>query len=50
MQQLAIDIQPVRVSSRTAGFSGRTETRWVAAADEDEESEDEAAETRESAS
>lgn len=46
MQKLAIDIQPVRVSARTAGFSAAAETRRVATADEDDEAEDEAAITR----
>ena len=36
MQKLAIDIQPVRVSSRTSGFSVLTETREVSVPDEDE--------------
>lgn len=46
MQKLAIDIQPVRVSAKTAGFSlavaSRTATHPVADEDEDEE-EDEVA-------
>jgi hypothetical protein len=43
MQKLAIDIQPVRVSSRTSGFNTVTETRPVAVPLEDEDEEDEAA-------
>lgn len=44
MQKLAIDIQPLRVSKKTAGFSPLTEVRPVAvpSVDEDDE-EDEAA-------
>jgi hypothetical protein len=41
--KLARDIQPVRVSCRTAGFSTVTDARQVAVADEDDEAEDEAA-------
>jgi len=37
MQKLAIDIQPVRVSSRTAGFSTLVEGRPVTMPAEDEE-------------
>ena len=42
MQSLAIDLQPVRVSSRTAGFSTLSETHKVSSPDE-EEFENEAA-------
>jgi hypothetical protein len=48
MQKLAIDIQPVRVSSRTKGFSSVTEARPVTVPIEDED--EEAARTSESAS
>lgn len=43
MQNLAIEIQPVRVSARTAGFSPLVDTSRVAEADDDDCSEDEAA-------
>jgi hypothetical protein len=43
MQNLAIDIQPVRVSSRTAGFSTLVEPRRVAVADENDDADGEAA-------
>lgn len=43
MQRLAIDIQPVRISSRTAGFSAITDARSTQTTDGDEEVEDEAA-------
>ncbi len=42
MEKLAIDIQPVRVSARTRGFSAIPESRPVVVPDEDDE-EDEAA-------
>jgi len=43
MQRLAIDIQPVRISSRTAGFSALTDARGTQTCDSDEGIEDEAA-------
>jgi len=39
MQKLAIDIQPVRVSARTSGFSAWPEARPVAVPGEDEDEE-----------
>ena len=50
MQKLAIDIQPVRVSSRTKGFSTVTEACPVTVPVEDEDEEDEAARSGESVS
>jgi hypothetical protein len=43
MQRLAIDIHPVRISSRTAGFSAVTDARGTRTTDGDEDAEDEAA-------
>jgi hypothetical protein len=43
MQKLAIDIQPVRISSRTAGFSALTDARGTQTTDNDDDLEDEAA-------
>jgi hypothetical protein len=43
MQKLAIHVNPVRVSSRTAGFSTVIEPRHVRVPDSDEDEEDEAA-------
>jgi hypothetical protein len=43
MQKLAIEIQPVRVSSRTAGFATVADARGKQIADGDDELEDEAA-------
>jgi hypothetical protein len=43
MQKLAIDIQPVRISSRTAGFSALTDARGTQTTDKDDDLEDEAA-------
>ena len=43
MQKLAIEIQPVRISSRTAGFNVLTEARGTPTTDSDDEVGDEAA-------
>lgn len=43
MQKLAIDIQPVRLSARTAGFSAASETASAATPQQDTDREDEAA-------
>jgi hypothetical protein len=43
MQKLAIDIQPVRISSRTAGFSALTDARGTQTTDNGDGLEDEAA-------
>jgi hypothetical protein len=43
MQKLAINIQPVRISSRTAGFAGITDARSTQTADCNDDVEDEAA-------
>jgi hypothetical protein len=43
MKKLAIDIRPVRVSKKTAGFSTTIAPRPVAVPAEDEDNEDEAA-------
>jgi hypothetical protein len=46
MEKLAIDVNPVRVSTRTAGFSTNLEPRPVRVPDTDNDEEDEAAITR----
>ena len=43
MQKLAIHVNPVRVSARTAGFSTKVEPRPVRVPDTDQDAEDEAA-------
>ena len=43
MQKLAIEIQPVRISSRTAGFSVLTDARGTPTTNDDDEVGDEAA-------
>jgi hypothetical protein len=43
MQKLAIDIQPVRISSRTAGFGTLTDARSIRTDESDEEVDGEAA-------
>jgi len=46
MEKLAIDIRPVRVSRKTAGFSTTISPRPVAVPGDDEDQQDEAAITR----
>jgi hypothetical protein len=46
MQRLAIDIQPVRISSRTAGFSALTDVRGTPISANDDDLEDEAASSK----
>jgi hypothetical protein len=45
MQKLAIHVNPVRVSSRTAGFSTANQPHPIRVPDVDDEEEDEAAST-----